>query len=98
MTFAVLYLVSSADECAVKSIFQNLQSAAKEGSPFSQETLRLVQGRGAGSSLPGAHLPGGTQPGDWKDGISPKSSWSKGDPFSKKYNCAPSLSKDTNTC
>lgn len=45
MTFAVLYKVSSADECAVKSIFQNLQSAAKGGSSFSQETLRLVQSR-----------------------------------------------------
>lgn len=53
MTFAVLYKVSSADECAVKSIFQNLQSAAKGSRALSQETLRLLQSRGTGSSLPG---------------------------------------------
>ena len=48
MTFAVLHKVSLADGCAGKGIFQNLQWAAKEGSPSSREPLRLAQGRGGG--------------------------------------------------
>ena len=62
MTSAVLYKMSSAGECAVRGILQNLPSAALGGSLLSQKALRVVYS--AGPELPAW----GAQPGIRKPG------------------------------
>ena len=88
MTYAVLSKGNSAQQRAKESLLQNLQSAAQEAVHYLRRLPRWFPVGGPRASLPGARLPGGTQPGAWKAGISLKSLWSKGDPFSPKCNCA----------
>lgn len=81
MTSAILYKVSSAEECAVRGIFQNLPSAAREGSLLSRKALRVVYSGGPRAAW-------GAQPGTRKPAISLQSGWSRKDPFSPECTCA----------
>lgn len=83
MTCAVLYKVSTADECAGKSIFQNLHNHQQKKAVHYHR--RLSEWFRVKAGLSRAHLPGAHSQ---EAGISLKSNWSKGDPFSKKCNCA----------
>ena len=82
MTSAVLYKLSSAEECAVRGILQNLPSAPEEAVRYHR---RLSEWFTVGAP----ELPAwGAQPGTRKPGISLQSAWSKEDPFSPECNCA----------